>query len=101
MRVRQNRRTVRLELPSGIVRRITLKTARMLLRERHAGFVTHSPMTIRLRLWALPLYRRFYRWSSSSEGAPGMGLFLQVPSKSKSKKLETDLPENWGITKAI
>ncbi len=92
-----NRRTVRLELPNGLVRRITLRAARHLLRERHASFVAHTPMTVKLHLWALPHYRRLSFWGERSEGNAmmGGGLMHSLPRWRETVDPDTDPPEKW------
>ena len=93
-------RTVKLELPNGRTPRITLRTARMLSRRGHVTFISHSPMIVRLRLWALPFYRRFYSWgvTSSDEGSPTNCMLMgRTPRRTKSPSNERDLPETWGV----
>lgn len=92
-----NRRTVKLELPNGLVRRITLRAARFLVRERHASFVAHAPMTVRLHLWAVPHYRRLFFWGNRSDGnaMTGGGLMHCLPRWRRKVELDADSPEEW------
>ena len=92
-----NRRTVRLELPNGLTRQITLRAARHLQREGHASFVAHHPMTVKLHLWALPHYRRLFFWGTRSDGSAmaGGSLMHNLPRWRAKVDIDTEQPEKW------
>ena len=92
-----NRRTVKLKLPNGLIRRITLRAARHLLREGHASFVGHHPMTVRLHLWALPHYRRLFFWGIRSDGnsMAGGSFMHNLPRWRERVDLNAEPPEEW------
>ena len=97
MNTSTNRRTVKLELPNGLVRMITLRAARHLLRKGHACFVGHHPMIVRLHVWALPHYRMLFFWGIRSDGnsMAGGGFMHNLPHKRERVDLDAEPPEKW------